>query len=243
MHISYDFYSGAGGSDLIIFIHGLGCSRKSFRPMIELGDLGEYQILNVDLIGFGKADKPEDFDYKMESQAFALGEFIEKNIEFEKLNIVAHSMGGAVGLLLYDRLKNRLFSFANLEGNLVGSDCDMFSRRVIKFPPDKYASRLFPKHRKLFAGDPAFDFENTTPFAIYRSSESLVKWSDNGALLRLFENLDCRKAYFYGEENKGMPVLEKLGDITKIEIPAAGHCTMTDNPEIQARRIKELIKE
>jgi len=211
--------------------------------MIGLGIFNEYQILNVDLIGFGKADKPQDFDYKMESQAYALGEFIEKNIEFQNLHIIAHSMGGAVGLLLNVRLKNRLFSFANLEGNLVGSDCDMFSRRVIKLPPDKYASRLFPKHRKLFAVDPAFDFENTTSLAVYKSSESLVKWSDSGTLLRLFKNLECRKAYFYGEESRGMPVLENLGDITKIEIPGAGHCTMTDNPEIQARRINELIKE
>ncbi len=242
MKFAYDIYSGPEGSDTILFLHGLACSRKSFNSTIRAGHLKKYRILNIDLIGFGEADKPEDFDYRMESQAGLLNEFLDSLGEFERLHIVAHSMGGAVGLLMADSPKNRLVSFANLEGNLISSDCDMFSRRVIRLPEKTYRSRMFAKHRKAFKNDAAFDFDNTTAEAVYRSSRSLVEWSDSGKLLQRFRVLNCRKAYFYGEENRAMPVLERLEDIPEIEIPEAGHCMMTDKPVLFSRALLEFLQ-
>jgi len=242
MKFAYDIYPGAEGAETILLLHGLACSRKSFGRLIALGHLSKYRILNIDLVGFGEADKPDDFDYKMESQAGLLNDLLDSLGGFAKIHIVAHSMGGAVGLLMSDKLKDKLYSFANLEGNLVASDCDMFSRRVIKLPEKTYASRLFPKHKKAFRDDATFDFDSTTAEAVYRSSESLVEWSDSGNLLHRFKALNCRKAYFYGEENRELPVLERLGNIPRVEIPGAGHCMMVDNPLILSKKLTAFLQ-
>jgi hypothetical protein len=74
-------------------------------------------------------------------------------------------------------------------------------------------------------------FEQSTPRAIYKSADSLVRWSDSGELLNKFRNLNCRKSYFYGEENKNMPVLNKLDFVDKIIIQNSGHAMTTENPK------------
>jgi len=243
MNLAYDYIEKSKTSELVLFIHGLGASRKSFGTLIDSGSLSGYHILNIDLIGFGEASKPEDFDYELISQANRVSELLMQNLRFNRLHVVAHSMGGAVGLLLDQRVLHKIGSFSNLEGNLISEDCDMFSRRVLKFSPEKYASALFPRQKRAFDGHPVFDFENTTPIAVYKSSESLVRWSESGELLSSFLDLKCRKAYFYGEENRAMPILQKLKNTALIEIPSAGHCMMSDNPAEFSRKLIDFINQ
>ena len=51
-------------------------------------------------------------------------------IPAKKVHIVAHSMGGAIGLLLPASLLNSALTFANLEGNLSSEDCGIVGRTV-----------------------------------------------------------------------------------------------------------------
>ena len=52
-----------GGEDLLLFVHGLGCSKEAFLPAWEEERLKEYSLLAFDLVGFGEPSKPEDFSY------------------------------------------------------------------------------------------------------------------------------------------------------------------------------------
>ncbi|MCP4023291.1 MAG: hypothetical protein GY729_15715 [Desulfobacteraceae bacterium] len=53
-------------------------------------------------------------------------------------------------------------------------------------------------------------FNQTSPFALYRSAKSLVLWSDSDQLLGKFKGFTCKKSYFYGEDNQNMPILKEL---------------------------------
>ena len=66
----------------------------------------------------------------MEAQARVCAEIL-KEFSDRNLHIVAHSMGGAVALLLPDDILNDTKTFANIEGKLVGADCGVASRRII----------------------------------------------------------------------------------------------------------------
>ena len=45
-----------GSSDeLILFIHGLGCSKESFDAAFDSPDFADFQLLAVDLVGFRRA--------------------------------------------------------------------------------------------------------------------------------------------------------------------------------------------
>ena len=122
-------------TDLIVMIHGLGCSQDTFVHIWDRPEFNQYALLSFDLVGFGRSDKPEDFSYTMEDQAricrLLIGRFHES-----ALHIAAHSMGGAIGLLLAEHLPDRLKSFTNIEGNLIGSDCGLISRRTVSLPFD-----------------------------------------------------------------------------------------------------------
>jgi pimeloyl-ACP methyl ester carboxylesterase len=58
------------GEETVLLLHGLGCSKESFRNIWFRGELLDYSIISLDLIGFGKSSKADNFSYKMEDHSF-----------------------------------------------------------------------------------------------------------------------------------------------------------------------------
>lgn len=219
------------GKDLLFFLHGLGCSKDSFHHFWDRTDFEDYSVLAIDLIGFGHSTKSDSFSYTMEAQARVcaeiLNEFSDRN-----LHIVAHSMGGAVALLLPHDILEGVKTFANIEGNLIGADCGIASRRIISVPPDVFEFDILPEFRDMLnnLGGGYTEMDSTSVSALYRSAESLVAWSDSNKLLESFHALSCLKAYFYGDKNADHPTLARVGDVQKVKIERSGHFPMNDNP-------------
>ena len=87
-----------GTGDPILFIHGLGASLYTWRHMVP-AFRNHYQVILIDLKGFGKSPKPKDNSYSILDQRDLLYQFIkEKNLQ--KLTLVGNSYGGGVSLLL-----------------------------------------------------------------------------------------------------------------------------------------------
>jgi pimeloyl-ACP methyl ester carboxylesterase len=192
--------------------------------------LADFQLLAVDLVGYGESSKPEDFSYSMEDQADILRALLDK-MTFEKIHLVAHSMGGAVGLLLGKHIEDRLGSFINVEGNLIASDCGLISRKAISISYDEFKDAMF---NRVIARGPKLWREmsaKSDPLGFYKSSESLVAWSDTEQLLEIFVGLEARKIYVYGDQNADMEILQRLGSIEKVSVPGSGHFVMNDNPK------------
>ena len=226
--------------NLIIFLHGLACSGDSFRHLFDFDYFPDTSLLVPDLAGFGRSSKSDDFSYSMEQQANLCGKLL-KMFSFNRLHIVAHSMGNAVALLLDKDILSRMESFANLEGNLIGEDCGLLSRGIIEYSYDEYQKSGFKKYQKEFTGHAQLRFDQTTAAAVYKSAQSLIKWSDSNELLNRYKNLVSKKCYFWGEENYSMPVLRALEGLDKIMIPNSGHGMMTDNPEEFYRALRKFI--
>lgn len=218
--------------DLIVFIHGLGCSKDSFEDVWCNKGLTGLSILAFDLLGFGQSQKPTEFSYSLEDHA-RVCEAVIKNFPEHRLHLVAHSMGGAIALLLSGDILDSAISFINVEGNLIGEDCGVVSRETNSVSYDVFSNKILPDFRYRFQKEEHqhFFLEMALPLAIYKSSKALVAWSYSGHLLERFKDLKCNKAYFYGEQNSGMKVLTKLDHIEKKRISRSGHFLMNDNPE------------
>ena len=219
-----------GSDSIILFIHGLACTRDTFSNVLAERHFSSSSLLLVDLVGYGKSAKPDDFSYSMEDQAL-LVEKLLIDIAIPRLHIVSHSMGAAVGLLFSPALFESVESFANLEGNLIDADCGMLSRKIVATDLEDYQQRLFPRHRRTYSRDKLLAFDKTTPLAVYKSAGSLVQWSDGGELLTRFLDLKCRSCYIWGERNSDMPVLEQLGSTPSFMIRNSGHGMMVENPK------------
>ena len=101
------------GKQTVIFaIHGLGCAKESFEEMHRNRDLADFTTISVDLVGFGNSARPADFSYSMQDQAKVCLELI-KDLGFDRVNVIGHSMGGAVGLYLTGLLEENCTAFIN----------------------------------------------------------------------------------------------------------------------------------
>ncbi|MCY6369482.1 alpha/beta fold hydrolase [Clostridium ganghwense] len=235
-----------GNNKLIVFIHGLGCSKESFEDVWYSSNFKNYSILTFDLIGFGNSSKPHDFSYTIEEQAEICKLLLDK-FQYPTIHIVAHSMGGAVGLLLTEMIKDNLASFINVEGNLIGEDCGI-SRRTAKISFEKFKNNMFNRLKFVAKSSDESDsklwakmLETSDPLGFYKTSESLVEWSDSNKLLKIFHSLQLNKSYIYGDKNSQMNILDELIDIKKISISNSGHFVMNDNPSEFYQTIYKLL--
>ena len=172
------------------------------------------------------------FSYLLEDQAAVCAEVV-RNILPKQMHIIAHSMGGAIGLLLPPDLLNATLTYANLEGNLINEDCGMISRKTISVSFQEFRDEILPEFKTLSMslGEGRLFLDSALPLGIYRSSESLVRWSESGDLLLRFQQLPCKKAYFFGDKNVRLNVLNRLNTIEKVMISQSGHFMMNDNPD------------
>ncbi len=223
-----------GNSSLIFLIHGGGCTKESFDGIWEREETHEYSIFTVDLVGHGDSSKPEDFSYKLQDQAEVL-KLLLKQIDYKTIHIVGHSRGGAIGLLLIERLA-KVNSFISIEGNLIGSDCGL-SRTAIGIPYEEFKkNKLNELQNKMKNLDQIGAHlwvewsKKASPYALYKSMRSTVEWSDSGELLKKFNNLKIKKTYFYGEKSANKEAINQIKGAEIIKISNSGHFVMNDNP-------------
>jgi pimeloyl-ACP methyl ester carboxylesterase len=223
------------GTEMLFFIHGLGCSQETFDGVWSFRMLDRYSVLTCDLPGFGDSPGCDDFSYDLYDTA-ELCRGLLALLPGYRIHIIGHSMGGAIGMLLSEMIEGRLASFINVEGNLIGQDCSISSRRLsVSF--EEYEKKRLPE-LLLFSGmsvEPGRRLwsrlmRKADVKALYRSSRSLVEWSDSGRLFDMFLKLDRKKIYIYGEADSFMGILKMLDGVSLVKISKSGHFPMIDNP-------------
>ena len=222
------------GDNWAVFLHGIGCAKECFDEAFNDELAKTHSILTFDFVGFGGSDKPDDFSYSLEDHA-AIAKLVIEHFSPEAVTVVAHSMGGTIGLLLVQDLEN-LVSFVNVEGNLIPEDAGIVSRQTAEQAETDFVENGF---RSFLAGlenadEPAYRawaawYKASSPIAIHRSGTSLVEWSDSGKLTAYFNGLQ-KKAYLYGDQTDVSLVLPQLSDADVYSIPDSAHFMMLDNP-------------
>jgi pimeloyl-ACP methyl ester carboxylesterase len=88
------FYRVAGGEPRTLFLHGVPTSSDDWLPFLErTGGVAP------DLIGFGRSGKGGHLDYSPEGLARFVERFAQE-LGIERMSIVGHGWGGAVGLIV-----------------------------------------------------------------------------------------------------------------------------------------------
>lgn len=88
--------AGADPAEAVVCVHGNPGSSLDWR---ELGGAvaGVRRVIALDMPGFGKADKPDDFPYTAQAYAEHLGEAL-RMLRVQRAHLVLHDFGGAWGL-------------------------------------------------------------------------------------------------------------------------------------------------
>lgn len=88
-------YVERGNGDPILFLHGIPTSSYLWRNVIPWVEGDGRRVIAVDLIGFGKSDKP-DINYGFFNQARYLEAFIAA-LDLKNVTLVVHDWGAGLG--------------------------------------------------------------------------------------------------------------------------------------------------
>jgi pimeloyl-ACP methyl ester carboxylesterase len=229
------------GDDLLILLHGLGCSKDSFDGAFRAPELSNYAIWAIDFPGHGESSRhlPSDL-YSVEACADVTGQVIdhvlaEASQGYRRLCLAGHSMGGAVAVLVAERHRE-ITSLVSIDGNLVSEDCGLISRSIAEQTPEQFASRGYRDFRAVLRNSAAPDDQawarwsaHADPRAMHAAARSLVEWSDSGKLLEQFNAIEQR-AFLYGECDDKEYIIGRLLGTTVAAVPDAKHFMMVDNP-------------
>jgi pimeloyl-ACP methyl ester carboxylesterase len=244
-----------GSPVVVVFFHGLGDARTSFTPLFGMSPLEDLTLAAVDLPGCGESTKPVDFSYGMGDQASQVLQWLGK-LNFEKVILAGHSMGGVVALYAAENLpQERVAGLVNIEGNLGPEDC-FYSRNIASYSGDDFEKNGFKAMIRMLrmesSSDPqpvmeryARNFSNALPCALHRSSVSLVEESDHGRLKERFRDLPMAKGYISGERSLVPSTAKYLADnrITYLRVPKSGHFMMVEQPEAFCEVFRRMLEE
>ncbi len=219
------------GDDLVLFVHGLGCSKDIWRAAWQRPELRGKSLLALDLPGFGHSAKPPEFSADLASYASVLGALIDAHA-LRRIDLVAHSMGGSIALLLPSQVLSRLKNLVLVEPRLFSSSCGI-APVAAGVSLDEFRRSVFPGIRQKMSDDlnTRFDLDRADSDAFYASSHSLMEWSAQRALLEQFQQADCRKYFIYGTENRHLQELNFIAPALTVPIRHASHFVMNDNPD------------
>ena len=247
--VSRGVYASGTGEDLVVILHGLGCSKQSFAPLWTALESWSVSVLAPDLPGHGLAATVSDEFLTVSGMAAYVSRIVgDHDHRCSRVHVIGHSLGGAVGLHLVQESPIPVVSFVNVEGNLVSSDCG--ASRAIAGSQPQDAARTgasvvealgVENHRpsyQLWAGW----LENSPPAALHATAGSLVAESDHGRLLQAFTDLAIPKTYVYGSDSANPKVLQLLRDITAIRIADADHLVMEDQPAQFTQAVIEWLQ-
>ncbi len=229
----------------VVFIHGFGSSKEFFRFAFDDPSLKEYPLVSLDLIGFGKSTKHENFSYEMSNQAAIMLQVLNQ-LEIDSFHLCGHSMGGLVAMEMINQSPPQVLSFINLEGNLTLDDC-FVTGKILDYTYDEFLDSGRGEFEQLLIDYPSYlqEFQKSSSTALHKSADDTVRLSRNPQLLEDYISLPIKKCYIYGENNKGKYPAEQIlfnRGVTIFYIAESDHEMAEQNPRHLYSVIQSFLK-
>jgi pimeloyl-ACP methyl ester carboxylesterase len=196
----------------VLFLHGIGISSTVWKDIPEalskiVTSKNEHiHTINIDLIGFGKSDKPLTANYTIKGYSEFISDFLlEEEIgvtKEEKITIVGHSLGGYIAAEFAIRNKNRIESLVLIDssGTLKQATPLLSQYLNVAMDPEPNRDRVREVFSQMYA-NPAFLGD-----IVVDAFVGLMR--DQGAKMAF-------KTAFYDSTSRpiGLKRLETIGDI------------------------------
>ncbi|HEX3932834.1 MAG TPA: alpha/beta fold hydrolase [Nocardioides sp.] len=88
-------YVKAGSGPVLLLLHGLGCTHRTWLPVLD-ALARRYTVIAPDLLGHGESDKPRA-DYSIGAFANGMRDLLTV-LDVDKVTVVGHSLGGGVAM-------------------------------------------------------------------------------------------------------------------------------------------------
>ncbi len=254
-------YRTAGNGPVLLLLHGWPTSSYLYREIIDKVS-ENYQVIAMDLPGFGKSDKNLGDSYSFRYHTRILNGFLQ-NLGLEKVTLGVHDMGGPIGL--YWMIKHmekveRLILFNTLIYPEFSFMVKLFAFATVAPGIKTALTSPWGIKRSMYFG--VNQKSMLTPEIIKNYQEPFLKKSDRKLLIKTVQRLSMQ-AYkeigkdlpkfkgpvliLYGEKDKILPDVAKTMAQAKKELPQAavksypnaGHFLQE---EVSAELSEEILK-
>ncbi|MEU0005902.1 alpha/beta hydrolase [Streptomyces sp. NPDC006314] len=222
-----------GAESARVYLHGLGSMSAVYHAHIAARpELAGRRSLFADLPGHGISDRPRDFGYTLEEHADAVAVALD-GAGVAGAELIAHSMGGAVAIVLAYRRPDLVSRLVLTEANL-----DAFppltaaSSGIASYGEDEFVEKEHARVLEAVGPLWAATMRLADPRALHRSAVGLRRGT-SPVMRSILEELAVERVYLQGErsgELEGRESLEAAG-VRVVTVPGAGHNVMFDNPD------------
>ena len=217
-----------------LFLHGLGGdSDAAWSGLVgRLEPTGRRSLL-LDLPGHGRSDAPPEFGYTLAEHADCAAAVVDHAVG-ESVDVIGHSMGGAVAIVLAARRPDLVRSLLLVEPNLDPGLADRgvpSSQGIASYDEDEFVADGMAEFVAIAGPGWQPTLRTTDPVALHRSAVGLVRGS-RPTMRKLLAAMEIPRIHVAGD--RGFPDdvtgLEEAG-VRCVTVPDAGHTTMVDNLE------------
>ncbi|MEU6100707.1 alpha/beta fold hydrolase [Streptomyces flaveolus] len=228
-----------GAEPARVYVHGLGAMSSVYHAHIaSRPELAGRRSLFVDLPGHGISDRPQDFGYTLDDHAGALAAVLDA-AGVHGAELIAHSMGGSVAIVLAHRRPDLVSRLVLTEANLDASPPPTAgSSGIAAHEEDDFVNGAHARVLESVGPQWAATMRLADPRALHRSAVGLRRGSEP-VMRTLLEGLGVDRVYLQGEcsgELAGHHALEAAG-VRVVTVPGAGHNVMFDNPDAFAAAV------
>ncbi|MFC9678146.1 alpha/beta fold hydrolase [Streptomyces sp. NPDC056948] len=219
-----------------VYVHGLGATSPAYFTEVAVDPrLAGRRSLLIDLLGHGISDRPTTFDYTLESHADALAAALTQ-AGVEGAELIAHSMGGSVAIVLaarHPRLVSRLVLIdANLDP-IRRAPGSSGSSGIAFYTEEEFArGGGWEEVRDRVGAHWWSTMRLAGREALHRSALHLIRGSVP-TMRELLLDLRIPRAFLLPEADGPLPGADALTEsgVSVVAIPDCGHNIMLDNPE------------
>ncbi|HNX50281.1 MAG TPA: alpha/beta fold hydrolase, partial [Thermoanaerobaculaceae bacterium] len=194
--------------------------------------------------GSGFSDRPAEFGYAVEDHADTVGALIA-GLALRQVDLVGHSMGGAIAIVVAARNPERVRRLVVSEPNLDAGG-GSFSRPIAEQCEADYVARGHAEgvEKAIAEGHPtwAASLRVSSPLAVHRGATSLVRGGAPSWREQL-ETLSIPRTMIFGARSLPDPDTERLprfGIAVRI-VQDAGHSMMWENPSGFAEAVRAAL--
>lgn len=223
-----------GAGPARVYVHGLGANSTAYHAHIAARpELAGRRSLFVDLPGHGLSDRPTDFAYTLEDHAGALAAVLEQ-AGLTGAEVVAHSMGGSVAIVLAHRRPDLVSRLVLTEANLdPHPPATAGSSSIATFTEEQFVrGGGFARVLEEVGAEWSATMRLTDPVALHRSATGLVAGT-RPTMRRMLMGLTIDRVYVQGELSGALAGESELtaSGVRVVNVPDAGHNVMFDDAE------------
>lgn len=233
-----------GNEPARVYVHGLGATSAPYYAGVAVHPLlPRRRSLLIDLLGFGLSDRPGAFGYTLEDHAETLAEALRK-AGVAGASLIAHSMGGAVAIVLAARRPELVSGLILVDANLdpyPPAPVSPGSSGIAAYSEDDFVSYGWKEVRDRVGPHWWSTMRLADLRGLHRTAVGLAAGT-TPTMRELLTGLTIPRAFLHpeGAAPAGADDLRRAG-VEVLGIPESGHNIMLDNPEAFARTLATLL--